>query len=76
VPGLGKGAFTVADGLAYILSEKGQLILAKLTPEKMEKIAEVNGLVGPRCWTMPVIANGKLFIRDESKLLCLDVKAK
>lgn len=75
VPALGKGAFTVADGLAYILSEKGLLILAKLTPEKMEKITEVDGLVGPRCWTMPVVANGNLFIRDESKLLCLDVKA-
>jgi len=27
-------------------------------------------------WPHPVIANGKLFIRDQDILLCYDVKAK
>lgn len=27
-------------------------------------------------WTHPVIANGKLYVRDQDLLLCFDVKAK
>ena len=27
-------------------------------------------------WTHPVIANGKLYVRDQGLLLCYDVKAK
>lgn len=75
-PGFHEGSHLWADGLFYILDEKGSLTLARLSPEKFEKLAEVKGLVGPKCWTMPVIANGRLYIRDESKLLCLDVKER
>jgi outer membrane protein assembly factor BamB len=75
--GLSKGAIFYADGLAYIVGEKGNLVLGKVSPEKFEKLAEVNGLIsGPRAWTMPVVANGRLYLRDEAKLVCLDVKAK
>jgi hypothetical protein len=27
-------------------------------------------------WTHPVIANGKLYVRDQDLLLCYDIKAK
>ena len=27
-------------------------------------------------WSHPVIANGKLYLRDQSLLLCYDIKAK
>lgn len=76
-PGLNKGALCYADGLVFIVGEKGNLVLGKVSPEKFEKIAEVNGLIaGPHAWTMPVVANGRLYLRDEAKLVCLDVKAK
>jgi hypothetical protein len=28
-----------------------------------------------KAWTHPVIANGKLYVRDQDLLLCYDVKA-
>jgi hypothetical protein len=31
---------------------------------------------GKPSWPHPVIANGKLFIRDQDTLLCFDVKQK
>ena len=31
---------------------------------------------GRESWPHPAIANGKLYIRDQDKLLCFDVKAK
>jgi outer membrane protein assembly factor BamB len=76
VPDIREGGQIMAEGLAYILDGRGKLILARLSPERMEKLSEVGGLVGPKCWTMPVVANGRLYLRDESKLVCLDVKAK
>lgn len=76
VPGIHECGQIMADGLAYILDGEGKLILARLSPGRMEKLSEVSGLVGPKCWTMPVVANGRLYLRDESKLLCLDIRAQ
>lgn len=75
----GKGSLLYADGLFYILTEQGATVmLARLSPEPdgLEVVSQVEGLVGPKCWTMPVIANGRLYLRDEAKMICLDVKAK
>jgi hypothetical protein len=39
-------------------------------------VSDAGTLLGKRCWSMPVVANGRLFIRDREKMLCLDVKAR
>jgi hypothetical protein len=31
---------------------------------------------GKPSWPHPVIANGKLYIRDQDNLICFDIKAK
>lgn len=73
----GKGSLTVADGLAYILGEKGNVALAKLTPEKLEIISEAKDMMSKeRCWTSPVVANGRLYLRDQENIKCLDVKGQ
>ncbi len=74
---LPKPSVLYADGLFYVLGQTGTLVLAKCTPEEFKKISEVKGLLaGATVWTMPVIANGRLYVRDQEKLLCLDVKAQ
>lgn len=71
----GKGTVTMADGLLYILGEHGNMALAKPNPKQFEKISEFNtGLGQERCWTAPVIANGKLFVRDEARMICYNIK--
>jgi len=75
--GFEMASIMMADGLATIQGQKGNLALAKLTPEKFEKISEFDGLIkGGHCWTPPVVANGKLFIRDVTKMFCLDIKER
>ena len=27
-----------------------------------------------KCWTVPVLAGGRLYVRDESELICLDLR--
>jgi len=74
-PDLGRGSMILADGRFIILSERGRLILADLRPERFEEISSVQLLDYP-CWIAPVLANGLLYIRNESQLLCLDLRAK
>ncbi len=82
--GLGKGAVAAADGMLYCVSEgDGTVVLAEASPagwsEKgrfvltpQSKQRSPSGKV----WTHPVIANGKLYLRDQEIIYCFDVKAK
>jgi outer membrane protein assembly factor BamB len=71
-----KGQLVYADGLFYVFGERGDLGLAWLTPQKAEFLEKMKLLPGQQRWSMPVVANGKLYVRDDKKLMCLDVKAQ
>ena len=77
---LGKGAVTAADGRLYLRAEggKGTVVLLEPSPAGfMEKgrfdQPERSSL---QSWPHPVVANGKLYLRDQDVLLCYDVKQK
>ncbi|MEE8137765.1 MAG: PQQ-binding-like beta-propeller repeat protein [Thermoanaerobaculia bacterium] len=72
-PGLGHGSVTYADGHFYILGERGKLVLVEATPEAYREKASVQVLRG-KCWTVPTLANGRLFVRNEKEIVALDVK--
>jgi outer membrane protein assembly factor BamB len=75
-PGFGQGSLMIADGKLLVLSEKGKLVCAQTSPEKYTVISEAGILTG-RCWTVPVLANGRIYARNAAgNLVCLDVKAK
>jgi outer membrane protein assembly factor BamB len=73
-----KGSVAFADGRIYYRTEEGPIVLIEPgrkefvergrfdQPERTDKPA----------WAHPVIANGKLYIRDQDTLFCYDVKAK
>ncbi|HUQ72948.1 MAG TPA: PQQ-binding-like beta-propeller repeat protein [Planctomycetaceae bacterium] len=80
---LGKGSVTCADGRLYCLDERdGTVKLVEPSPEgwkehgqfKLSPQTEQRSPSG-RIWTHPVVANGKLYLRDQEILLCYDVKA-
>lgn len=71
-----EGTFMMADGLCYALSDRGNLVLAKISPEGFEKISEFQPLEGKQCWAQPVVSDGRLFVRDAEKIRCYDVKAR
>jgi outer membrane protein assembly factor BamB len=71
-----KAQMTYADGLFYVLGEEGTLALAKMTPEGCQKLGEMEISPGDARWAAPVVANGRLYVRDDEKLYCLDIKAK
>jgi outer membrane protein assembly factor BamB len=80
---LGKGAVTFADGRLYCLEEgKGTAVLAEATPEGWKEhgrfvLQAKSAQRSPqgRIWTHPVIANSKLYLRDQEFISCYDVSA-
>ena len=70
--GYGKGSLIYADGQVIILSDKGKLALAEVSPEGFKEKASAQVLSGT-CWTPPTLANGKIFVRDMHRIVCMDV---
>lgn len=76
--GNGSGCVTAADGMIYFRYQNGVVALVKATSSGFE----LNGRFaipepsGKPSWPHPVIANGKLYIRDQDKLHCYNVSAK
>ena len=72
----GKCSVLYADGMLYCRDETGPITLVKATPKGYEQAGRFDQ---PRrskakAWPHPVIANGKLYIRDQDILLCYDVR--
>ena len=74
---VGKGSLAYADGMLYLLSEKQVVGLAEANPTAyVEKGRFSIPDQGKDSWAYPVVAGGKLFIRDQETLTAYDVKAK
>ena len=70
-----KGSLTMADGRFYYRHENGTMTL--LEPSSKEYIErgrfEQPDRSHSNAWSYPVVANGKLYLRDQDVLLCYDV---
>jgi outer membrane protein assembly factor BamB len=78
---VGAGSVCFADGLVYVHGEKGDMALVEATPEAYHEKGRFRLPDQPDrgkslAWPYPVIADGKLYIRDLGMLWCYDVKAK
>lgn len=71
--GIGKGAMSAAGDRLLIVSGDGELIVAKATPEKYEELSREEVVEGKVFWTMPVLADGKIYVRGNTgHLACRD----
>lgn len=80
------GATTAADNRLYFLSDTGECALVVPNPKEMEEAGRFTlpeksklritrpTLRAAAVWTHPVIANGKLYLRDQELIFCFDVK--
>jgi outer membrane protein assembly factor BamB len=72
--GYGTGSLMIADGTLVVLGEQGELAVGPASPEGFEPAAEARVLYS-RCWTMPMIGDGRLYCRDERGLaVCLPTR--
>jgi len=77
---LGKGSLLFADGHFYLRDEgsAGTVALIEASPEGYKESGRFKQphRSSENSWPHPVIANGRLYLRDQDILLCYDVKAK
>ncbi len=71
--GLGTGSVMLAGGKLIALSDKGKLMIAEAAPAGYTELAAAQILEG-KCWTVPVLANGRIYARNAAgELVCIDV---
>ncbi len=71
-----KGSLCYADGHLYCLGERNEMALVEANPrEYVEKGRFPTPQTDRPSWAHPVVANGRLYIRDQNLLLCYDISA-
>jgi outer membrane protein assembly factor BamB len=83
--GFGMSSFAYADGHLYVHNKNGDLVLVEVTPEAYREKGrftppnppkkKVVGQMAEKAFAYPVIANGRLYIRDLETLWVYDIKA-
>ena len=74
-PVFGRGSCILADGRLIALGEGGLLGLFRPDPAGCQEIGrwQVPSLEYP-CWAAPVLSEGRLYLRSEKRLVCLDLR--
>jgi outer membrane protein assembly factor BamB len=70
----GKGNMIAADGKLLIATMTGELVMVKLTPTAFEEIGR-GKLIGPTRQA-PALSNGRVYLRDDEEIICVDLRAK
>ena len=70
---LGRTTFIMAQGHFIAMGERGDLALIEVNRERYVEKARVR-VLAPPCWAPPVLADGLLYVRNETVLLCLDLR--
>jgi outer membrane protein assembly factor BamB len=74
---VGKGQVIAAEGLLYLQGEGGVAGLAEATAAEYREISRFEfSKADQPTWALPVIAGGRLYIRDQDRLNCYDIRAR
>jgi outer membrane protein assembly factor BamB len=73
---VGKGSMVYADDRLYLFSEQGVVGLAEANPAAYREHGRFQLKTGSLpTWSHPVVANGKLFLRDQDTIYAYNVRA-
>ena len=74
---VGKGSLVYADGNLYCFSENGVVGLVEATPTGYKEKGRFRIQQGQLpTWTHPVVAGGRLYLRDQDTIYAFDVREK
>jgi outer membrane protein assembly factor BamB len=73
-PGFEKGGVVVVDGvLIAVTGAAGDVVMVGLTSERYEEMGRFTPL-GGQSWSPPIVADGKLLVRNRKALACVDLR--
>ena len=75
-PDFGTGGIIVADGKLIALAASGELMIAPVSTEGFKPTARAQ-VLGGKCWTAPVLANGLVYCRNSrGDIVAVDLRKK
>jgi outer membrane protein assembly factor BamB len=85
-PGLGRTSLLHVDGHFFCLTEGGDLLVVRATPERFDEVAEIPVVGAPPApgaeqpklltypaWAAPILAHGLLYVRGADRLVCIEL---
>jgi outer membrane protein assembly factor BamB len=70
----GYGQVLLASGHLVVLTEEGELVLVRATPEKLDERARFSAISG-KTWNYPAISDGVLLVRNEEEMAAFQIGA-
>jgi len=71
----GYGQVLLASDHLVVLTEDGDLVLLKATPERHEEVARFSAIEG-KTWNHPVVADGRLLVRNIREMAAFDIRPR
>jgi len=69
----GYGQVLLASDHLVVLTEDGDLVLVKATPERHQELARFSAIDG-KTWNHPVVAGGQLLVRNIREMAAFDIR--
>lgn len=74
---VGKGSLVYADGRLYLFGENGVVGLAEASPEGYREHGRFSIQKGSLpAWSHPIVASGRLYLRDQDTVYAYNIQAK
>lgn len=71
----GYGQVILANAHLIVITDAGELVLVKATPDKHTEVAKFAAIEG-KTWNYPAIADGRLLVRNQTQMACFDLSGK
>jgi outer membrane protein assembly factor BamB len=71
----GYGQVLIAGDHLIVLTEDGEVALVRATPERHDELARFQAIEG-KTWNHPVIAEGRLLVRNVREMAAFDIRAR
>jgi len=68
----GYGQLLLASGHLIVLTESGDVVLVKATPDSHVEVSRFSTIEG-RTWNHPALANGRLLVRNTTQMACFRI---
>jgi outer membrane protein assembly factor BamB len=72
----GLGPYVLADGKFFILRDDGTITIAKATTKSFQLLDKAKVMDGHDAWGPLVVVDGRLLMRDDKHMLCIDIRKK
>jgi outer membrane protein assembly factor BamB len=69
----GYGQIMLAGDHLIVLTEGGEVVLVRATPDRHEELARFRAIRG-KTWNHPVIAGGRLLVRNIQEMAAFDIR--